>query len=141
MNRLQTKGLKVMGVISAHLSLRNHHAKAKEKFLLAVIALMNISAHASRQRLAQLGCASVRPQSLGHSKASKRSQTGLHSPLTRTVLVRAKSDIAPFTRLAGRVARMIRTKTERQYITAVACPEIQGHNICITIMPMQWTWN
>jgi hypothetical protein len=141
MNRLQTKGLKVMGVISAHLSLRNHHAKAKEKFLLAVIALMNTSVRASRQRLAQLGCASVRPQSLGHSKASKRSQKGLHSPLTRTVLVRVESGIAPFPRLSGLNAQVGRTKTERAWVARGAGPEIQGHNICITIMPMQWTWN
>jgi len=74
-------------------------------------------------------------------KGFKKSQKRFHSPLTRTVLVSAESDIAPFTRLAGRIARTNRTKTERPSITRDACPEIQGHNICITIMPMQWTWN
>ena len=113
----------------------------KKILWLIAIELMNTSVHVSHQRYAHLDCTSVRPQSLGHSKASKRSQKGLQSPLTRTVLVRTESDIAPFTRLAGRVARMGRTKTERQYITEGACPEIQGHNICITIMPMQRTWN
>ena len=113
----------------------------KKNLWLTATALLIASVHASRQRDAHLDCTSVRPQSLGHSKASKRSQKGLQSPLTRTDLVMVESDIAPFPRLAGRVARMIRTKTERQYITAVAGPEIQGHNICITIMPMQRTWN
>jgi hypothetical protein len=73
-------------------------------------------------------------------KGFKKSQKGFRSPLKRTVLVSAESDIAPFTRLAGRIAQMGRTKTERRCITAGACPEVQGHNICITIMPMQWTW-
>ena len=40
-----------MGVISAHGSIRNHHAKAKEKWLLTAIARMNTSVHASRQGL------------------------------------------------------------------------------------------
>jgi hypothetical protein len=113
----------------------------RKNLFLTAIPLMNTSVLASRQRDAHLDCTSVRPQSPGHSKVSKRSQKGLQSPLTRTDLVRAESGIAPFTRLAGRIARMIRTKTERQYITEGACPKVQGHNICITIMMTQWTWN
>ncbi len=67
MNRLQAIGLKVMGVISAHASLRNHHAKAQKILWLTAIALLIASVHASHQRLAQLDCARLRPQSLGHS--------------------------------------------------------------------------
>ena len=79
----------------------------KKILWLIAIVLMNTSVLASRQRDAHRDCTSVRPQSLGHSKASKRSQKRLQSPLTRTVLVRAESGIAPFADVMEGIAEMI----------------------------------
>ena len=140
MNRLQTKGLKVMGVISAHASLRNHHAKAQKNFV--------VDRHRTDERLcARLspkGCATrlrqiataVNLTFKGLKKITKKTLFAAHAHY----FGEGESGIAPFPRLSGRNARAGRTKTERPSITQVAGPEIQGHNICITIMPMKRTW-